>query len=282
MPDPNATMTYPIEDYDDAYANAAHIERAADYPLLWASRAKAFRQSMAAESRHEADIAYGPVSRQVLDLFRPAGLPRGLVVFVHGGYWKAFDKSDWSHLAAGPLAHGYAVALPSYTLCPEARIGAIGSEIAAAVACAAAMVDGPILLAGHSAGGQLVARMVCAHSPLAPGVGERIAHVMPISGVHDLRPLMRTRMNEILRIDPAEAAAESPVLAQPRPGGRITCWVGADERPEFVRQNRILSHMWKGFAVETECVEEAGRHHFNVIDGLADPESGMTRALVLA
>jgi arylformamidase len=47
---------------------------------------------------------------------------KGLVVFVHGGYWKAFDKSVWSHLASGPLAHGYAVAVPSYTLCPDNSI----------------------------------------------------------------------------------------------------------------------------------------------------------------
>ena len=118
--------------------------------------------------------------------------PRGLVVFVHGGYWMALDKSFWSHLAAGSVANGYAVAMPSYTLCPEVRIADIVKEIGAAIGAAAAMVEGPDHADGHSAGGHLVSRMIAEASPLAPELLDRIRNVVSISGVHDLRPLMRT------------------------------------------------------------------------------------------
>ena len=97
----------------------------------------------------------------------PEGRPKGLVVFVHGGFWKALDKSFWSHLARGSVESGYAVAMPSYTLCPTVRISEITREIAAAVERAAAMVEGPLFLTGHSAGGHLVTRMISATSPLA-------------------------------------------------------------------------------------------------------------------
>ena len=273
---------YPIADYDDAYANGAHVPNSEDYPFLWASRAKAFRNELAAEGRARLDIPYGPGERHRLDLFSPAEGPRGLFVFVHGGYWKAFDKSCWSHLAAGALARGFAVAMPSYTLAPDARIRAIGLEIAQAVGRAAELVPGPVVLAGHSAGGHLVSRLVSKPSPLEAGVLERVRHVVTISGVHDLRPMLRLAFNETLRIDPAEAQAESPALLEPEEGRRVTCWVGADERPEFLRQNRILHEMWLGFGVRIARVEEEGRHHYNVIEGLADPRHELVSTLVEA
>jgi arylformamidase len=271
---------YPIADWDGAYANSAHIPDGAAYPARWAARAAAFRDLPASAGRARIDLAYGPAPRNRLDLFHPQGPCKGLVVFVHGGFWKAFDKSTWSHLAEGPLGGGYAVAMPSYPLCPDARIGEITKAIAAAIEYAAAAVEGEIALCGHSAGGHLVTRMICRSSPLSEATASRIVRTMSISGLHDLRPLMATAMNEALRIDPQEANLESPALLAPRPRQRVLCWVGADERPEFVRQNHILADMWRGFDARMTVVEEPGRHHYNVIDGLTRAEHPLTRALV--
>lgn len=260
-------------DWDDAYANGPHIVGAEDYPPRWQAAAASFRQRVPPEV-----LQYGPGPRNVLDLFRPTGTALGLAVFVHGGYWMAFDGRTWSHLAEGALARGWAVAVPTYTLCPDIRIGGITREVAAALGSAAAMVPGPVRLAGHSAGGHLVTRMACDDAPLDAGLGRRIAAVLSISGVHDLRPLCRTAMNRTLAIDAQEAAAESPALSVPRPETRLTCWVGADERPEFVRQNALLASIWTGLGADTRAVEEPGRHHFDVIDALADPNSAMVAA----
>ncbi|MCY0096270.1 alpha/beta hydrolase [Hoeflea ulvae] len=262
---------YPIADHDDAYANGAHIPGAADYPPRWAGKAAALRDSQSQAGRARLDLGYGAAPRNRLDLFLPEGEAKGLVVFVHGGYWKAFDKSMWSHLAAGPLAHGFAVAMPSYTLCPDIRIGGIVREIAAAVQFAAGEIAGPIRLTGHSAGGHLVTRMISGEALLSKAVLDRISGVTSISGVHDLRPLMLTEMNDTLHIDAAEAQSESPVLLSPLGAIPVTAWVGAEERPEFVRQNRALYEMWRGFASPMAICEEPEKHHFDVIDGLADP-----------
>jgi arylformamidase len=268
----------PVADLDDAYANAAHIPGAADFPPRWAAAAAAFRD--APGDRADIDIPYGEGARQRLDLFHPAGAARGLAVFVHGGYWRAFGKSDWSHLAAGPLAAGWAVAVPGYTLAPAARIAAIAAEVGAAIATAAARIPGPVRLVGHSAGGQLVCRMVCRDTPLAPDVQARIAHVLTISGVHDLRPLLGTALNADLRLDPAEARAESPALHEPLPGTRLTAWVGADERPEFRRQTGLIANVWRGLGAATQALHDPGRHHFDVIDGLAQPGSPLNLAFL--
>jgi len=267
-------------DWDDAYNNRSHIAEADSYPPRWSAEAAALRQRLEAAGRARLDIAYGTAPRERFDLFLPDGMAQGLVVFVHGGYWRAFGKPDWSHLAAGPLARGWAVAMPGYTLCPQIRVSGITRQIGAAITAAARELGGPIRLAGHSAGGHLVTRMLCQDAPLPDAVATRIISVLSISGVHDLRPLLQTTVNDDLGLDRTEAAAESPALLEPRRGVPVTCWAGSAERPEFRRQNALLANIWTGFGIATSAVEEPGRHHFNIIDGLCDPGSPLTGALL--
>ncbi len=263
-------------DWDDAYANGPHIPGADDFPPRWQRDAAAFRDTLGGRVR---EVRYGDAPAERVDLFLPEAAPPGLVVFVHGGYWQRFGRRDWSHLAAGAVARGHAVAMPGYTLCPGIRVSGITRQIGAALARVAAEFDGPIRLAGHSAGGHLACRMLCADAPLPAAVAARMENAISISGVHDLRPLLRTALNDALRLDAGEARAESPALLEPRDGVRLTCWVGAEERPEFVRQNGLLANIWAGLGAETAAVEQPGRHHFDVIDGLADPDSPLMQAL---
>ena len=269
-----------ISDWSDAYANGAYIAGGDRWPAAWVEPASAFRQKLKIQGRAELDMRYGEAPRNRLDLFLPDGPPEGLMVFVHGGYWLNFDKSFWSHLAEGSTSSGFAVAIPSYTLCPEIRITGIVAEIASAIAVAADMVGGPIHLAGHSAGGHLATRMISATSPLPGALRRRIGNTVSISGIHDLRPIMKTSMNETLGIDEAEAAVESPALLRPMESARLVCWVGAAERPEFRRQNALLANIWTGLGAAAVAIEEPDRHHFNVIDGLSDAAHPLTRALL--
>ena len=269
-----------IEDWDDAYANGAHIESAADYPPKWARQAQQFRQQMTRKYLANLDIAYGDSERQKLDLFRPENAPNGLLIFVHGGYWRAFDKSTWSHLATAAIECGWAVAMPSYDLAPAVSISEITRQIGVAVSKAASLVEGPIRLAGHSAGGHLVTRMICADSPLTAAVANRIDRVISISGLHDLRPLLNTKMNDDFQMTTAQAEAESAALKQPQGNAELLCWVGANERPEFIRQSALLANIWTGFGLKTSLHQTEGEHHFNVIDGLCDPQSALARAVL--
>ncbi len=273
-------MRHRITDWDDAYANGPNIPGGERWPGLWVEPARAYRQALEGAGHANLDIRYGEGERNHLDLFLPATDPAGLVVFVHGGFWLRLDKSYWSHLARGAVERGYAVAMPSYTLCPDIRIAGITAEVADAIVKAAELVAGPIRLAGHSAGGHLVTRMVTVTSPLPEEIRSRIVRTVSLSGLHDLRPLMHTAMNGQLRIDRQEAWRESPALLDPIPGTRLVCWAGASERSEFLRQNALLASIWKGLGAETEVIEEPDRHHFNVIEGLADPDHPLTGALL--
>lgn len=266
-----------ITDWNDAYANGAHIAGADAYPPRWAEAAAEFRGRMVTAGRARLGVGYGEGDRNVFDLFQPEGDSRGLAVFVHGGYWRAFDGQHWSHLAQGALGRGYHVAIPTYDLCPQVDIATIGSQIGRAISGAAALTQGPIHLAGHSAGGQLVTRLMCTDTTLPRHVAERAMRgtVLSLSGVHDLRPLLRTELNRDLRLDFTTARALSPALHMPAEGLRMLAWVGAEERPEFVRQSELLANIWMGCGARCDVKIEAGRHHFDVIDDLADPASEM-------
>lgn len=259
-------------DWDDTFANSAYIANAAAYPPLWAARAAEFR----ATAHGQLNLSYDPAPRAKLDLFLPKDAPSGVLVFVHGGYWKAFDRSDWSHLSKGAIARGWAVAMPGYTLAPEASLPQIARLIAKAIADVTERLAGPVHLAGHSAGGHLVTRMLCAPDMLPERARARIRRVTSISGLHDLRPLLHTQMNKTLGLTEASAQTESPALHPRLPGPAVTAWVGADERPEFLRQARLLAMAWP----ETGLCIEAGRHHFDVIEGLEHPDSPLTLAVL--
>lgn len=265
-----------LTDFDTAYDIRAAVADSAALLAAHTEAAAAFRATAAAR----LDGAYGAHDRERLDLFLPPGPPVGLVVFIHGGYWRAMGKADFSHMAAGAVARGWAVALPGYPLCPTVRIAAITRSVARAVEAAAAAIPGPLVLSGHSAGGHLATRLVCDGSPLSPAVAARVARVVAISGVFDLRPLLRTALNDTLRLDLPEARAESPLLAEPRPGTRLTAWVGGAELPEFRRQTAAMASVWAGLGAWTEAVGAPGLHHFDVIDALADPASPLVARLV--
>jgi arylformamidase len=244
------------------YLNGAFIPGSEAMPALWAQKAAQFRDNLGPRAR--LDLAYGPAPRNRFDLFLPETTPKGLMVFIHGGYWLETDKSLWSHLAAGALAQGWACALPSYSLAPEARIAQITAEVDQAITAACAEVAGPLVITGHSAGGHLAARM--GNPDCSPALQARLTRIVPISPLAELEPLSQTEMQTNLRLDPPEIAAESPARHALTTQAHI--WVGSAERPAFLWQARTLSENWN-----CPWTIDPGAHHFNVINALEDPSS---------
>ena len=263
-------------DWDDAYANAAYIAGADKIIKKTIQDAANYR----AQAHGEFDIVYGLNERERFDLFLPTCPPKGLAVFIHGGYWLEFDKSAWSHLAAGCVLQGWAICLPSYDLCPDVRISGITKQMGAAISAAAALVSGPISITGHSAGGHLAARMGCQTTPLSEAVTSRIKTIVGISGLYDLTALSHTRMNEDLKLTEAEITEESPALLAPLSHINFTSWVGGLERPEFIRQSKNIVTAWQGKTAAIDYIETPYKHHFNVIDELTDPKSMLVAKLL--
>lgn len=257
-------------DFDDRYANAAYIQNADAFITRWTKSAAEFRDLALARGKAELDVSYGATNRQCYDLFEPEQAARGTMIFVHGGYWLRFDKSYWSHLAQGALECGWRVVMPSYDLCPSVSIAQITQQIAKLTQQIAARFSGPLSLAGHSAGGHLVARM---GQVLANDITARIAHIVPISPVGDLRELVHTKMNADFALTATAAAQESPLL-HPAPSVPVTVLVGGDERPVFLEQARTFGTNW-----DARVIIADQKHHFDVIDALCEANSDVVTLL---
>ena len=253
------------------YNNRARVPDHPAHIAGWQRDAAAWR---AACPRAELDLPYGPGEREKLDLFHPgAGDGAPLALFIHGGYWKALDRSFASHCARGLNLRGVAVAVPSYDLCPAVPIGRIVAQMRAAAACLWRRHQRPILATGHSAGGQLAAMLLATDWPaLDPALPAGLVHAaLPISGVFELEPLLATSVAEGLNLTPAEARALSPRFL-PCPGRPIHCVVGGAESGEYLRQSRDMAAAWGG---SVEAL--AGADHFTVIAPLADPDSPLVQ-----
>ncbi len=269
-----------MTDWDAAYDNRKHVGDAEDIIACWAGLAADYRRSVADSNTAKFDITYGGKPREKFDLLVPENPPNGLVIFIHGGYWRALDKSCWSHFAPAFLSRQRALCIVGYSLAPDVKIRDITKQVSAAIIKAAGIIDGPIHLVGHSAGGHLVTRMMCSDSTFPDNVASRVKHVVSISGLFDLRQLLKTELNNTLRLDEEEAIAESPALQKPKLDCSLTCWVGGDELPEFLRQNELLTDSWNLPEDKYKTVCEPGKNHFTVVDTLADPQSALVKEVL--
>ena len=265
------------------YNNRAAVPEYAQYFARWAEASARARTTL----RCKLDVRYGPRPKETLDLF-PAGGRRGLLVFIHGGYWRALDKSDHSFIAPPFVAAGIDVAVINYDLCPDVDIGTINGECRRAFAwltkngAQQGVAAENVVISGHSAGGHLVAILHAtdwrAHG-VDPGV---IKGGVSVSGVFDLEPLMHTTLNPDLHLDLESAAAWSPVRMQPAVQTPLLLAVGAIETSEFLRQSQLQWDAWPAARPpgSTGPMLLAGCHHFSAVDSLADPAHPLHRETV--
>jgi len=262
-----------------------------DHPR-WFARWKddSARARAALEAR--LDLRYGDGPKETLDFFpaRKRGAP--CLMFIHGGYWRALDKSDHSFVAPPWVEAGVSVAVVNYDLCPGVSMEEIVRQMLRASrwlwlhAPEHGIERERLYVSGHSAGGHLTAMMLAA---LFPSFDQRLPKNLwkggiAISGLYDLRPLMSVDfLQPDLRLDEASALRLSPAYLPPATRAPLVTAVGGDESSEFHRQNALLGERWK--AVLAQDVPMPGRHHFSVIDALAEPGSALfaaTRRLMSA
>ena len=263
---------------DPAWLDAMYNPRLSvpDWPeqlARWSARSAAVRQ------RHPwQEHRYGPGPKECLDLFvAPAGRrPAPVLVFLHGGYWRALDKSDHSFLAPAFTRRGVCVVIPNYDLCPDVSVPDIVMQSARALAWTWRHVAGHggdptrITVAGHSAGGQLAAMMLtCRWPDLALDLPEDLLYRgLSISGLHELDPLRRAPfLQAAVRLTPEQVDRASPARLPAPLGRRLACVVGGLESPEFQRQARLMQRAWGRSRVPV-CESLPGLDHFSVLTSL--------------
>ena len=241
------------------YMPSQRVPNAKSYFVAWAD------DSAQARRQHPPRLLrYGPGEHETVDLFEPSGEAAGTLLFIHGGYWMAFYKDDFSSVAPPLLALGWRVAVMSYDLVPAVSLRHIVRQARVAASVVGQAFPGPLVVAGHSAGGHLTA-MIHSTDWAAEGLkAPELTASIGISGLYDLTPLRRTELQPKLRLTGEEARALSPLHARPTTDAPFLAAVGALESDAFREQSRRLTEHWP----RTRSLEQAGRHHFDAPDDL--------------
>jgi arylformamidase len=259
---------------DEQYNNRARVPDYARHLGRWAEASALSR----AGSDCRLDLRYGDGALENLDVFHTASPGAPVLVFVHGGYWRALDKSDFSFVAPVFNQAGALVVVPNYALCPVVTVEHICLQLVRALqwvwAHAAEHGGDPsrIVVAGHSAGGHLAAMLLsCRWKQVSDALPPQlVSGALSISGLFDLEPLRHTPfLQGDLQLTPTSVARLSPAFF-PRPKGKLYATVGAAESDEFLRQNQLIRDVWGPTAVPV-CETLPGRDHFSVLESLVDP-----------
>jgi arylformamidase len=258
------------------YDNRARVPEHVQIFERWRAASELARSSL----KSWLDVPYGDGAGEALDIFEPppqaARAP--VLVFIHGGYWRALDKADHSFIAPSFVQDGALVIVPNYALCPAVTIEHIALQMARMVAWVyehAAQYGGDpsrIALVGHSVGAHLAAMLLCCRwKDVAPTLPPQlVTGALAISGLYDLEPLRHAPFLQAdLQLTAASVKRLSPAFF-PRPKRPLYAAVGADESAEYARHTRLIRDQWGPTAVPI-CETLARTHHYSVMTNLADP-----------
>ncbi|WP_048440377.1 alpha/beta hydrolase [Caenimonas sp. SL110] len=280
------TKTWDAGWLDSMYNNRERVPDHGTYLRRWAAQSA---DAMRTPPR-ELDIRYGGGPSEHLDVFGAEGDSAPVLVFIHGGYWRALDKRDHAFIAPAFTKEGVCVVIPNYALCPAVTVPQIVMQQVLAVAWTYRHIakhggdPNRITVIGHSAGGHLAAMMM---SCLWPVFGSNlpadvVKGAMSISGLHDLEPLMHAPfLQPSINLTREQVRKASPALLAAPAHGKLYAVCGGDESEEYHRQNGLLQAAWGAQRVPvTETIP--GCNHFSVLDALVEPGSRLnTLALEL-
>lgn len=286
---------------DRMYNNRARVADSARHLDLWAGASLDAREALGPDLAR-TDLRYGSGESETLDVF-PAvtaqlpGAPKApVLVVIHGGWWRALDKSDHSFIAPAFLRSGACVVVPNYALCPGTRgrpvtIPHIVMQMVRALAWvwrhAAEFGGDPqrITVVGHSAGGHLAAMLLlCRWKQVGRDLpATLVRNALSVSGVHDLSPIQRTPfLQPSLNLTPSQVRQASPALLPAPKGAPLWAVAGGDESEEFLRQTHLIREAWGEKAVPI-AMGLPGLDHFSILEALAQPGHtlhGMALALL--
>lgn len=270
---------------DREYNPRTRVPEFASYFARWKDLGRearnAARKSIRQSRRVHLDLRYGSAPAERLDLFQATGASSPLLIFVHGGYWRALDKDDFSWVAPPYVAAGISVAVLNYGLAPATPLMQIVEQVRRACgwlyhnARALDLDAARIVCSGHSAGGHLSAMMLATDWPgVWSGFPQRLlTGAVAVSGLFDLEPLTRAEfLLHDLQLNPVMTRVLSPVHLRWRNDVPLLRAIGATESDEFHRQSRLIAQAWPQ-ACERELLEVPDANHFSVCDAFADSGS---------
>ena len=231
----------------------------------------------------EWDVAYGDAPGQELEVFRASVEGGPVLLFIHGGYWRAMDKANFSFVAEHFARAGAAVVNINYALAPSVDMTEIVRQVREAVGWTYRNIHryggdpARLYISGHSAGGHL-GGMCVTHDWTVEGLPANVIKgACLISGLYDLEPIRLCNVNDDLRLTAVQVRELSPQRLAVTGGTPVILAVGGDESEEFLRQTETQYRAWLSQGVRAAHVVVPGTHHFTVISSLGDRDSMLSR-----
>ncbi|MFL6691439.1 MAG: alpha/beta hydrolase [Ramlibacter sp.] len=229
------------------------------------------------------DLRYGQGKLATLDIFPAATAGAPVHVFLHGGYWRGRDKSDYSYVADALVPLGITTVVMNYDLCPAVELPAIVRQVREGFQWvqAHAMEWGgdpaQITASGHSAGAHLIAAAL-------PGTGEAPAAWLPraavlVSGIYELEPVLSVSVNQEIRLRPEQVDALSPMRHPPTPAVPLLVVAGGAEPTAWVKQSHDFAKACTAAGGSAAYVELPGTHHYSVMTALESANGTLARLI---
>lgn len=270
------------EELDAQYDLAQTVEDAEAYARFYDRESEKLRS----EIEHRLNVPFGPTLAEHSDVY-PAGDGAPVLVYVHGGYWRARNSKEFGYVARGPVSKSVAAVVTNYALCPEVTMDEVVRQTRAAVAWvyknARSFGGDPegIHVAGHSAGGHLVAMLLETDWEGVYGLpADVIKSATAISGLFDLAPFPYTYLQPQLQLSWDQVLRNSPILHIPDTAPPLLVAYGEDETDEFKRQSEDFLEVWRAKGLDGERLVLPGKNHYDVIDGFLDAESDLCSAIL--
>ncbi len=204
----------------------------------------AFQSAVAARTLNSTqNISYGGSAGQKLDVFPAEAKASPVFVFIHGGYFRSLDKSQYRYIASRMFRNGYTTVLVNYDLAPKVSVSEIVRQNLAAFEWIRENVHkwngnpDDITLCGHSVGAFLAAKIL--EQDWRGGSGIKKAALL--SGLYDLEPMRQSYLNKDARLTEGDVAALNPMAGTLKQKPDLLIAVGEEETGQFVTQSETYS-----------------------------------------
>ena len=249
--------------------------------------ARAAELSRQTRARREArlDLRYDAGPLGTLDVFSAVGAGQDVHVYLHGGYWRGRDKSDYSYVADALVPLGITTVVLNYDLCPSVELPQIVAQVRTAfqwVASHLGELGGGargFTASGHSAGAHLIAAALSglAHDEPPPPWAPRAAVL--VSGIYELEPVLSISVNEEIRLRAEQVDAMSPMRHPPHPGVPLFIVVGGGETAGFIDQSRRFAQVCVAQGSAAAYAEIPARDHYSIMQLLERPDDLLSRLI---
>ena len=234
--------------------------------------------------RKSLDIGYGNSFGEKVDIF-PAGHSNAPVfVFIHGGYFKAFDKRQYSYIAKPFVSAGCTVALINYDLAPKVSVKEIIDQNIKAFIWIYENISrwngNPenIVICGHSVGAFLVAKIL--EFDWEQKVRQSIAGAALLSGLYDLSKLKQSYLNESLQLSDDDVTNLSPIFGHISDFPHAIVAVGEDETEEFIEQSKRYSKKLQDAKSSHEYMLLENKNHYTILRMLRSRNNDLVKRIL--